>query len=263
MGKKMKLAPVYFTIVQARFNPILILDSCAPLIQELLGKQKYPDVKKGINVTFNFPPQVSEEEGPAQLPVSQRRRYTFCNMERTSGFILDEDALTFQTTAYETFERFSDEFIKGLEAVHEVARLAYTERVGLRYLDAVFPKDGEKLSDYLVEPVLGLTEKLSGNLVHSFTETLVRKDEISVLARTIIQNGRVGLPPDLLETRLGLDGRFRNLQGLHAILDTDGFTERRETIDIQRVLNRLNDIHEEITKAFRATVTDMALNAWE
>jgi len=148
--------------------------------------------------------------------------------------------------------------------VHEAVELSFTDRIGVRYLDAVFPRDGEKLAAYLTESVLGLTEKLEGNIVHSFTETLARKGEVSVLARAIIQNGQVGFPPDVLPTgtMLNLDERFQKLQGLHAILDTDGFTERREQFGVGRVRERLFAIHGEISQAFRATVTEGALKIW-
>ena len=48
MGTKMRSAPVYFTIAQARFNPILTLDAYAPQIQERLRKEGFPDAKKGF-----------------------------------------------------------------------------------------------------------------------------------------------------------------------------------------------------------------------
>lgn len=264
MGEKLKSAPVYFTIVQVRFNPILALESYAPRIQERLRKQKYPDVQKGVLSTINFSPAVSAGESNAQIPVGQSVRFVFSNMERTSCFILDESALTFQTSKYDTFEKFAEDFMIGLEVVHEAVELNFIDRIGVRYLDAVFPRDGEKLAEYLTGSVLGLSEKLGGNIVHSFSETLVRKDEVSVLARAIIQNGQVGFPPDVLPTgtKLNLDERFQKLQGLHAILDTDGFTERREQFSLDRVRESLFAIHGEISKAFRATVTNNALKIW-
>lgn len=263
MGKKMQNAPVYFTIVQVRFNSILALESYAPKIQESLRKQKYPDVKRGVITTLNISPPVAEEESNPHIPLSQTRRFMFSNMERTSGFILDEGALTFQTTKYETFEKFSEDFLKGLKVVHEVVDLSYTDRIGIRYLDAVFPREGEKLSEYLTESVQGIAEKLEGNIVHSFSETLARRDEVNLLARAIIQNGKLGFPPDIHSDMLKIEERFRNLQGLHAILDMDGFTELRESFSLEKVRERLDTIHSEITKAFRATITDKALKAWE
>ena len=52
---------------------------------------------------------------------------------------------------------------RGLRTVHEVVDLSYTERVGVRYLDAVFPRTGEALSGYLNESLLGLLGKIEGH----------------------------------------------------------------------------------------------------
>jgi uncharacterized protein (TIGR04255 family) len=263
MGTKMGHAPVYFTIVQARFNPILALDSYAPQIQERLRKHGFPDVKKGFLATINLNPAAPTEASAPQIPVTQTTRYMFCNMEQTAGFILDQGALSFQTTDYDVFETFSSEFLKGLEAVEEAVNLSYTDRIGVRYLDAVFPKPAEKLRDYLCGSVLGLTEKLQGSVVHAFSETLVKTDGINVLSRVIIQDGAVAFPPDLQPMTLSLAEKFRELRGSHAIIDIDGSFESREAFNPEGIRQRLILIHEEINKAFRASVTENALKIWE
>ena len=60
---------------------------------------------------------------------------------------------------------------------------------------------------------MGLYGKVSGSIVHSFSETLVRDENVNVIARTIIQNGQIGFPPDLHPTAmwLVLSDRFRTL----------------------------------------------------
>jgi len=264
MGTKMRYAPVFFTIAQARFNPILTLDSYAPQIQERLRKQGFPDAKKGFLTTINFNLNpAAPMESVQQIPVAQSTRYMFCNMAQTAGFVLDQGALSFQTTAYDVFEKLSSDFMKGLRAVEEAVELSYVDRIGLRYLDAVFPGSGEALRDYLCGSVLGLMERLPGSLVHAFSETLVKTDGANVLSRVIIQNGPVALPPDLQPMTLKLAERFRELHGLHATIDTDGSFESREEFDLESVGKRLNLIHEEINRAFRASVTENALKAWE
>src|SRR5437868_6375387 len=132
--KKMIHAPVYFAIVQARFNPILALDSYAPQIQERFRKHGFPDAQKGVLATFNLNLAAPTEGSPPQVPVAQTARYTFCNMGRTAGYILDQGALSFQTTEYEVFDTFSDRFRQGLQGVHDAVDLSYTDRIGFRYL---------------------------------------------------------------------------------------------------------------------------------
>lgn len=264
MSRKMTHAPVYFAIVQARFNPILALDSYAPQIQEQFRRHGFPDAQKGVLTAVVSLNLAAPTEGSApQVPVSQTTRYTFCNMERTAGFILDQGALSFHTTEYDVFETFSDQFLSGLQAIHDAVDLSYTDRIGFRYLDAVFPRANETLADYLSTSVLGLAQKLEGSIIHSFSETKLRTADINVLARVIIQDGEVGFPPDLLPNILNVAERFRVLRGRHAILDTDGAFEGRESFDRNRIGSRLGAIHDEIAKAFRATVTPNAIKVWE
>jgi uncharacterized protein (TIGR04255 family) len=263
MAEKMTNAPVYFAIVQVRFNPILALDSYAPQIQERFRKDGFPDAQKSVLATLNLNLTAPTEASPPQVPVAQTTRYAFYNMNRTHGFILDQGALSFQTTNYDIFESFSAEFRRGLQAVHDVVELSYTDSIGFRYLDAVFPRENETLGDYLNSSVLGLSEKFTTNVVHSFSETNFRTEDVGVVARVIVQDGEVGFPPDLLPSVLPVAERFRLLRGRHAILDTDGYFDGRESFSLDGVTGHLLVIHDEISKAFHATVTPNALKVWE
>ena len=262
MGKKMTQAPVFFAIVQVRFNPIMALDDYAPKIQDRMRLDSFPDLQKGMLATFNLN-ITAEEARPAQVPVEQTARYMFSNINRTAGFILDQGSLSFQTTDYDVFTTFSKTFIKGLQIVHKIVGLDYVDRIGVRYLDAVYPKEGEELSNYLNQSVLGLYGKVIGNIGHTFSETLVRVDTVKVIARTIIQDGPIGFPPDLHPMWLVVTDRFRTLSGLHAILDTDGSYESRTAFDVDAVTAQLEVVHSAVTTSFKATVTQHAIDSWE
>jgi uncharacterized protein (TIGR04255 family) len=253
-------APVYFTIVQVRFNPVLSLDSYAPAIQDQFRRHGFPDFQAGVVQSFNL-----NVVNPAEpVPVSKFANYRFSNMEKTWAFLLDQGSLSLQTTSYDVFESFSMSFLKGLEIVHRaVGNLTYTDRIGVRFLDAIYPKPGEDLSYYLHSSVLGLYGKLKGDLGHSFSETLVRDGPLGVIARSIVQDGAVGFPPDLQPAALTIDSRFTNLTGIHAILDTDGFLEHRVAFSLDQVETTLKAAHSAVTKAFKAAVTDGALEAWK
>lgn len=264
MGQKMKFAPVYFTIAQARFNPILSLDSFVPQIQEKLRNAGFPDFQKATLTTLNIPPaSIQPDQSLPQSPLSQTARYIFGDMDRTSIFLLDPNAFSLQTTHYDVFETLSSSFKTGLQAVEEAVSLSYTDRIGLRYLDAVFPKPEETLRDYLCPGLLGLTEKFKDHgLTYAFSENLASVQGINVRLRVIIQDGKIGFPPDLVPLTLRLDEGFAELQGRHAIMDTDGWSESREKFTLENVAEQLRRIHEEIDKAFRASVTEKALRVW-
>jgi uncharacterized protein (TIGR04255 family) len=263
VGEKLSSAPVYFTLAQARFNPILSLESFAPQIQERLRKAEFPDAQKGMFTTINLNVGIVPEQQQSQGLMLQTVRYIFGDMNRTSAFVLEPTALSFQTTQYDVFETFAERFKLGLSAVHEAIGLNYTDRIGLRYLDAIFPRSGETLGDYLWPGLLGLDGKFQNDgLTYAFSENLAKAGNINVRLRVIVQDGGVGFPPDLLPLTLKLEERFERLHGRHAIMDTDGWSELRQRFTVNNILEQLHLIHSEIDKTFRVSVTESALNVW-
>ena len=261
MGQKLKNPPIFFSVIQARFNPLFALESYAAQIQDRLRQEGFPDASKNPFATINLN-LIAGGQIPGPIPVSQSVRYIFGNMEKTSGFILDEAALTLQTTSYDTFDVFLDQFLRGLQIVNEAAGLSFIERMGVRYLNAIFPTDDKNLSSYIASSLLGLAGKLDGSLAHTFSETHVRSDSVHLLVRAVIRDGEIGFPPDVAPGTLEVAQRFRDIKGEHAILDIDGWREAREGFNLDQVKSRLTKIHEGVEKAFHAATTSYALKAW-
>lgn len=263
MGKKMRNAPVYFTIVQVRFNAILALDKFVPAIQDSLRKE-YPVFQKIVQTQLNL--NVPEQQGSQiDVPAERRLQYSFGNMERNSAFLLDDHSLSFQTTEYDVFSQFLDQFMVALQTVNEqVGGLSYTDRIGLRYLDHVRPLDNEKISQYIHGSMLGMIERSDGRIIHSFYETLVQHQVIKIMTRVVVQAGGLAFPPDLQPASLKINERFiKNRTGLFATIDTDGYTEEGGSpFSLERVKDQLNAVHDKIIEAFRATVTDHAVSVW-
>lgn len=270
MNKKMKNAPVYFTIAQVRHNPVLSMANFLPQIQEGMRKAGYPDFERNLTVALNLiaPTLNADAKAPKDsMPSAQQvERYNFFNADRTKNLIVEPGAFSFQTTDYDTFETFSKEFFNGIAIVHDVVTLAYAERVGIRYLDAVVPTEGEKgLPKYLIPQVLGLANKLSDeiNVTLSLTETHFLAKTGRVLARTIIQNGQLGFPLDLQPAGMTLSSKFSSVKGVHAILDTDAAFEKRQSFDMSKLQACLKGLHDDIRIAFDATVMPYALSVWK
>lgn len=261
MGKKWKNAPVMYTVAQVRFNQILAMGSFVPNIQEKIRASGFPDYRKEIINAFSFPLGQADNNAPViQQAVS---RHAFGNINGTAGFILENNAMSFQTTEYDVFETFLESFLNAISIVNDRVKLDYIERIGIRYLDAVMPRTDEKLSDYLVEEVLGMTFKTTGKVSHSYTETVSTNSVGGLIARVIIQNSNISLPPEIAQTAYGLSSKFKQFEGLHAVIDTDGYHEVRTAFDIDTIAKKLNDLHEEIAKSFKATASPHALKIWE
>ena len=93
MSKKMKNAPVYFTIIQARFNSIQKMDEFATNIQEKFRKTEFPDAQTVILNTLNLNFGNPSEAVQAQAPNRQLTQHTYSNFERTACFVLDSSSL--------------------------------------------------------------------------------------------------------------------------------------------------------------------------
>ena len=271
MGKsqKMKNAPVYYVLAQARHNPVLRLDAYIAEIQDRMRKAGYPDhqVSATIAVELNFTAGDGQQDTQRVVPKNVER-HLFLSADRINGFVVEPGALSFQTTEYDTFEPFLDDFMVGFGIVHDVIKLDYTERIGIRYLDAVVPANGnDDLPRYLTPGVLGLVGQLPpGVLVGlSLSETHIPLPdaEANLLSRIIIRNGPLGFPMDLEPQGLKVPERFQNVQGLHAIIDTDASQLKRQPIDLADLRVRLDMLHTKIRMAFDATVTKQALAEWQ
>ncbi len=259
MGKPLKQPPVYFTVAQVRFNTVLKLSEYLPTIQEELRRAGFPAYSPHSSIVLQFTMQDGQT-----VPLPQKQdQFLFGNMERTHSFVLSSEALTFQSTNYGTYETFSAAFLSGLRIVNEAVKLDFTERVGLRYLDHVFPKSGENLEDYLAPEVHGLSARLGGESMQSFAEMFNHVKDIRLRARVLIQNSGLAFPPDLLPHGMAVHPRFAESNGKHAVLDSDGFVEGRELFSTEGVGKHLDEIHNVISGAFRAIVTPHALKVWD
>lgn len=263
MGTPLKSPPVYLTLAQVRFNPILTLGDFLPGIQENFRHADYPDFETQRSISIQLLVQ-DNKANPQHVPqpISQDR-YLFGNTEKTHLFILDTQSLTIQSTCYGHFESFSKCFLDGLDIVHKAVQLAYTERIGLRYLDRVMPQPGETVDQYLVDPVQGLKSKLGGKPVYSYTEAMNEIDNIKLVSRVAIQDGPLAFPPDLQPGNMAVAEKFLSYSGLSAILDNDGYIEGRESFSENNVIAHLDAIHKVIGAAFKATTTPYALAAWD
>ncbi len=261
----MKNAPVYFTIAQVRHNPVLRLGSYASDIQDRMRKAGYPDFKKAVSLAFTLTEQMEDPSQPHNPVIEQIERLMFFSTDSTKGFIVEQNALSFHTTAYDTFEIFSKEYLRGLAIVHECVTLAHTERIGLRYLHVVVPPEGENGLPYLLAAgVLGLSRQMPSNaqVSHSFSETHILAAECNVLARTIIQAGPLGFPLDLQPIGVKISDRFANIRGIHAVIDTDASMEGRCSFSLEHIESQLKILPGGIDIALSAIVTERALSAW-
>ena len=121
----------------------------------------------------------------------------------------------------------------------------------------------DNLNDYLAVKVRGVSTRLEGAPIHSFTETLQEVCDVRLLCRVVIRNGILSFPPYIQPEEMSVNSRFLGRSLCHALVDTDGFVEGRAVFSTEHIGKQLNTIHDVVWIAFRKTVTEHAFNVWD
>ncbi|HHQ4556795.1 TPA: TIGR04255 family protein [Aeromonas hydrophila] len=260
MGKKLSNAPVFFTIVQVQFNPILNLETFMPLIQAKMREMHFPDYKEEISQRVILP--FGGDQLQAAPTLTAEKRFIFGDIKARNIFILSNNSITLQTSCYEDFDAFSSKFINCIGMLKDFLPLDFYERIGLRYLDAIQPEEGESYPDYLVPEVLGLSMNIKGTLEHSISETVSNDDDALLISRVVFRNAPFSLPNELLGHTPIIDKKFTKINGTHAIIDIDSVVSNRDYFDIVNITKKMNVLHENVAESFNTIITPYALSKW-
>ena len=265
MGK-WKNAPVVYVIVQVRFSPILSLQTYISEIQEHFRRNSFPAFARRVNfqLGLSVPPPNNAESASPSIPLEPAQAYVFSNRDSSQAFVLEQNGLTLYVTDYVDFNWLLDLFLKPLDHINKVVSPDSSERIGLRYIDAVLPREGANVRDYLIPSVLGLSQNpLEGMLKHSFSETMFVDGNTSTVSRVLCREGRIAFPPDLALFPITINSRFMIHDGPHATIDTDSSQQITSEMDLSKVRSTLEDLHKSVNQAFRAVTTDFALSDWK
>jgi uncharacterized protein (TIGR04255 family) len=261
----MSNAPVYYALAQAQFNPVAAMSRYVDRIQDRLRREGYPlfEPQQVTHLVVPGPGQAQRAEPQIEHTVS----WLITRGDRTAGFILAPSAISYHTTHYDTHHEFIPELLRGLSAVHEVATLDHVSRLGLRYLDAVLPRGGESVEQYLVGGLHGI--KFNAKQRYSLTESVFATDTSplvqtgTLVTRVHRMTAPLGFPADLQPNGLMINPSFEvNEPRAHAVIDTDHFVEGRMPIDMDSLDKQVLSLHATIKSVFRATTTDHARDAW-
>ena len=261
MSVKLSKAPVFYTIGQIRFNPVLDMSGYIPDIQAAL-RSVYPDFSFDTARVLQVL-NVGDQDKLPEVRTVAADRWHFKDVQQTSGYIVMKDSIIFHTTAYQNSEHFLTQLASGLNIVNEKVPLAYIEGVGIRILDAIVPVDGKTLADYLHSGLLGIYSEIEGELKHSISETLMNGVYGQLNSKIAFIHGDVGIPYDLAPMVLKLGERVEGGLGNHAILDNDCAQTHRFSYDVDEVLRRLRIVKAGASQPFYKAVTAFALESWK
>lgn len=249
-------APLFFALCQVKFNVIEDMEVYIPSIQKAMRERGYPDFIPETQVEL----QVNTgESGHNAVRHQEHKRWLFKDIDQQSAFVLLKDQIVYQTTAYSSFEIFSQSLLDGVELINNLVGLAYFDRIGLRYLDAIIPDQSNSYDDLMHPGQLALHGKIQGEIRHGFTETVSGIEGGTLVARSLVTKQGVVLPPDLHPLQLELPSRFKLDQGSEAaVLDIDYFKQERVRFNLEGLRSQLDNSHRIAKETFELATTEKA-----
>jgi uncharacterized protein (TIGR04255 family) len=190
----------------------------------------------------------------------------FATHDRTWGVLLTEEVVALHTNSYVDHGNFIERFQFGLRALLSVPDIAieWMEAVGLRYIDLVVPRDGERLVEYLNEWVLppdAPNMKFREGVSVATYDTSVG----GVMRFASLRNPQSTLPPDLETPIVNLNNwRRPRPETDFVVMDMDHghqFTPSVK-IDVDMVGKTLSDLRSVSKTLFESTGKKHAMKIW-
>ncbi len=249
-------SPLVLVLCQVRISAVRDMAKYIPKLQDRLRREEFPVDASRELVELNV---------PAEGSVTKRRRahWEFRTLQEDCSIIVGESAVSIQTTAYSSFERFLDVLLLAMTAVDKVVGDLVVERVGLRYVNLIEPQPHESWKNYVQPGYHGQENELMGteNTV-SFMQTVADTGPNQSMIVRLAQNREGALvPPDLVPHRPVLERQAEEGK-LITLLDLDHFRESREPFRIENVMEKAWELHAGLDVMFRAMVTPHALETW-
>lgn len=258
--------PLVLVLAQVRFSSVRQMSDYIPAIQEEFRRHEFPIERAGKVRQLIFGPGSG-----VPVQVDERQRWEYRTKDETWSVLVMEDSVVLQTTAYDKFELFAEKLLHAVRTVlskTEHDQFGVVQRVGLRYVDVVQPREGEDFRMYLRRGFHGVADEVfkEGTQrlhVESAGKTTVDGEEGTMVVR-IVQNDQGSLlPPDLIGGAPKYSPRAETGE-LVTLIDMDHFIEGTFDPDPDWVIARAYAMHDDLIETFHEhVVTDTAIEAWK
>jgi len=262
MSKKASNPPVFYTIAEARFNPVTAMAKYVAEIQEEFRLDGYTLFDHQMVTQLQFNAAI-----PGKAEVIEHSIWRITKSDRKSGFILSQSGLVYHTTHYHTHDDFFESFLLGIQKIHSIVKLDHISRLGLRYLNAILPMKDEKIEKFLFEGVHGVNidADLRYSLYESVYDTKIESVSLpgTLVNRIYCRLGQLSYPPDIAPHGLLHMPKFDGTPSVfHAVVDMDHFIEGQMSLDFEQTKQILMSLHKKINEIFLVTITDHAKKVW-
>jgi uncharacterized protein (TIGR04255 family) len=223
-----------------------------------MRKVGFPRLTEGQVTTIQF-------GSPADTVISPR--WEFLNRDRTAGVALLKDSVGFHVSRYIGFDEFCTHLRTALNIVQNSLGIELVERIGLRYVDVVWPQPQDGFASLINPVLLGLDDKAVGARESTCFVNYIAQTEVGTLCvRALRRSDGAFLPPDLQQQQTLAFAMPTIGPGQSVLtLDLDHFQDlEKEPQEFSEddIFKRLWLLHDNLTLAFLSSVTAPALAAW-
>jgi uncharacterized protein (TIGR04255 family) len=181
--------------------------------------------------------------------------------------MLSTNQLITHTTSYVDSDDFRARIVSGFRTVHEIAKLGFIQRIGLRYIDLITAAADDKLEDYIDPSLVGFRPRVPG-LTPAVSQQLLRTNSSvgDVRGTLVVKVSRARhkseLPVDLLPIPLTI--RRRPPASEESIfLDWDHFIENVNLDPDAKLLDAImRNLKAPIATIFKEAITEHAVKRW-
>lgn len=249
--------PVFYFLIQVRFNRVTQMEQHVPEFQEMLRREGFADFNEELQL------EVAWQQGGADIRQTQRKRWLFSDMDKRSGFVLLDDALVYHTTDYTRFSDCKAVMLHTLQKLDAEVGLNFIQRVGMRYLDQVAADDISQLSALLQPGLLGLASDVDGSLRHSSSETVSVVEGLTLVLKSVLSPTGLLLPADLQGMALTLPEDVTAKHLPQVVMDSDCYAEQRFAFDLVKIEEALDKLHDKLLSLFQRALTQQARELWQ
>lgn len=254
--------PLVLVLCQVRFSPVRKMGEYIPEIQEEFRRHGLPIESAGkiqqLAITASGIQSIQQE------------RWEYRTKDEKWSVAVMQDSVVLLTTAYERFEGFAERLERAVRTVLEKTeqdQLGLVQRVGLRYIDLVQPRDGEDYRLYLRSGFHGAADEVFCAGTHrlhiqSLGRTKVGDNEGTMILRITQNDQGLDLPSDLVDWAPAHTSRARPNE-LVTLIDTDHVIEGKFNPDAGWVVARTWELHDHLIETFHNhIVTEKAIEVW-
>lgn len=256
-------APLVYTIGVVHFPAVPDAKRFVPAFHDAI-RDRYP------NSAFVNLAQANLQFGPQGIQVLQQEApmWQFSNPDRSWAFILAPQLLVLHTIAYVDHKDFVATLRFGLERLLAVPgiKLTYIEAMGIRYVDSVKVRPGERLDQYLKPTVLPPTfDELPGLQVAEGIYVSRFTTDVGELRFQVLRNPATVLPPELETPLIQQNGwTMKRPDGDFAVVDIDNGTrfDPLKPMDVQAVCDHMLELRRVAKAMFESIGTEHAMRVW-